>query len=130
VYTGGTPNMSAIGMALEVSNETFIVLNTSDVILGSLYLFFILGFGKNIIKKFLLPFDKKDGEQLEATLETQKCLKDMSLAFLLAISIVGISAGASLLLFKKLELPVVLLGLTALGMLASLNLKIRALKGS
>src|SRR5690606_26567319 len=25
VYTGGTPNMSAIGMALEVSNETFIV---------------------------------------------------------------------------------------------------------
>ena len=32
VYTGGTPNMSAIGLALDVKEEIFILLNASDLL--------------------------------------------------------------------------------------------------
>lgn len=130
VYTGGTPNMSAIGLSLDVSKETFIVLNTSDILLSSIYLFFILGVGKKICSLFLPAFVRSDDMPEESVLEAQNHPKDMLIALGLAIAIVGASAGFSLAVFGKLELPVVLLGLTALGMLASLNPWVRNLRGS
>tara|TARA_R110000868_G_scaffold132381_11_gene343366 strand:+ start:704 stop:1819 length:1116 start_codon:yes stop_codon:yes gene_type:complete len=130
VYTGGTPNMSAIGLSLDVSKETFIILNTSDILLSSVYLFFILGVGKRVICKFLPEFIKSNEVVSESVLETQNNIIDMIKAFGLALAIVGLSAGTSILLFGKLELPIVLLGLTGLGMLASLSSRIRNLRGS
>lgn len=130
VYTGGTPNMSAIGLSLDVSKETFVVLNTSDIVLGSLYLLFILSFGKKIFARFLPSFVKSNDVVDEATLESGHDPKEMFLAFLLGAAIVGSSVGLSLALFNKLELPVILLGLTALGMIASTFSKVRNLRGS
>ncbi len=130
VYTGGTPNMSAIGLSLDVSKETFVILNTSDIFLSSIYLFFILGVGKKVFAKFLPPFESKKNDVLETQISFEKCTKDMIISLILALMIVASSAGISLLFFGKLELPIVLLGLTALGMIASLNSKVRSLKGS
>ena len=130
VYTGGTPNMSAIGLSLDVSKETFVILNTSDIFLSSIYLFFILGVGKKVFSKFLPAFQSQQSETSENHMSFEKCTRDMVISLVLAICIVGVSAGISLLFFGKLELPVVLLGLTAFGMVASLNSKIRNLKGS
>ena len=130
VYTGGTPNMSAIGLSLDVSKETFIILNTSDILLSSIYLFFILGIGKRVICKFLPEFIKSNKVAEQSILETKNEIPDMLKAFALALGIVGLSAGASIAIFGKLELPIVLLGLTGLGMAASMNSKIRSLKGS
>ena len=42
VYVGGTANMSAVGYALGTKQETFVVLNTADLISGGAYLFFLL----------------------------------------------------------------------------------------
>lgn len=38
IYTGGTPNMQAIGLALEAPQETIILVNAADVLLGGSYL--------------------------------------------------------------------------------------------
>lgn len=130
VYTGGTPNMSAIGLSLGVSSETFIVLNTSDILLGSVYLLFLLSFGKKVFSFLLPPFQKGQDVVDETTLEAEHNPKEMAIALGVALGIVGVSAGASMALFGKLELPVVLLGLTGLGMAASMSSKVRALRGS
>lgn len=130
VYTGGTPNMSAIGLSLDVSKETFVVLNTSDILLGSLYLLFLLSFGKRVFSRFLPPFVPSEGGVDEATLEARHDPKEMAIALGLGALIVGGSAGISMAIFGKLELPVVLLGLTALGMCASMSAWVRSLRGS
>lgn len=130
VYTGGTPNMSAIGLALEVSKETFVIMNTADILLGSIYLLFLLSFGCRLFKKFLPAFESNPQAVSEHELEARVNPKHMFAAFILALLIVAGSASLSFLFFKKLELPMVLLGLTAFGMLASTSSKVRTLKGS
>ena len=53
VYTGGTPNMSAIGMAFDTPQEVYVLLNSSDVVLGSIYFIFIITFIKRLLGLFL-----------------------------------------------------------------------------
>lgn len=130
VYTGGTPNMSAIGLSLDVSKETFVVLNTSDILLGSVYLLFLLSFGKRLFSRFLPKFVRAESTVDEATLEARHNPKEMVIALGLGALIIGTSASISTIFFGKLELPIVLLGLTALGMLASLSSWVRGLRGS
>ena len=49
VYTGGTPNMSAIGMAFDAPQEVYILLNSSDLVIGSAYFIFIVTFMKRFL---------------------------------------------------------------------------------
>ncbi|MDO9613509.1 MAG: DUF819 family protein, partial [Bacteroidota bacterium] len=42
VYTGGTPNLAAIGTALDVSPNVFVLTHTYDLVLGSVTLLFLL----------------------------------------------------------------------------------------
>ena len=54
VYTGGTPNLTAIGQALSVNNETIVLVNSMDMLAGSVLLFVFLYFGRNFLKGFLI----------------------------------------------------------------------------
>lgn len=56
VYTGGTPNLSSIGRALGANAETFVLVNTADVIIGGIYLLLLFTIVKPILSKFLPPF--------------------------------------------------------------------------
>ena len=40
VYTGGTPNMQAIGLTLGVDEEMFVLMNAADIFCGGIYLLF------------------------------------------------------------------------------------------
>ncbi len=60
VYTGGTPNMAAIGEALAVPAETFVLMNGADLLLGAAYLFFLLSVGRRLLGAFL-PAGTADG---------------------------------------------------------------------
>ncbi|GAF94977.1 unnamed protein product, partial [marine sediment metagenome] len=53
VYTGGTPNMSAIGLSINVKEETFILLNAADVVLSGIYLIFLITVAQRLLLKFL-----------------------------------------------------------------------------
>ena len=41
-YTGGTPNLMAIGTALQVNPNTLVIVNTSDMVLGGSYFFLMI----------------------------------------------------------------------------------------
>lgn len=56
VYTGGTPNLAAIGMALRVPPETFLALNAADIVVSMLYLPFLLSLAPRWYGKILPPF--------------------------------------------------------------------------
>jgi uncharacterized membrane protein len=141
VYTGGTPNMTAIGQSLEVSNEVFILMNGADLILGGLYLLFILSFGHRLIGKFLPAFDySKISKKLEddilndeicfLNLPMQQKVINVLLLLFSSVIALAISAAIAMLLFKKLHPAIIILGITTLGISFSFSKKLKSVIGS
>ncbi|PLW96619.1 MAG: hypothetical protein C0591_08345, partial [Marinilabiliales bacterium] len=60
VYSGGTPNLAAIQRALGVNNLTYIMTHTYDLIIGAVFLLFVMSFGQRVLLKFL-PAYKTQG---------------------------------------------------------------------
>jgi uncharacterized membrane protein len=135
VYTGGTANMNAIGMALRVREETLILLNTADIVVGAVYLLFLVTVAQRLALGFLPPFPTATGwddtqAEEQASVPVWRRARGMALAFLLAAVLVGVSVGTSQLLLGGLEPPVVLLMLTSLSLAASFHPAVRHLPGS
>ena len=137
VYTGGTANMNAIGLALQVREETLILLNTADIVVGSAYLLFLMTVAQRLALLFLPRFPNATGWDDDEAQQAQKAsgftwsrARGMGKAVLLALLIAGVSAGATSLVFGGLELPVVLLLITSLSLAASFVPSVRHLPGS
>ncbi len=132
VYTGGTPNMSAIGLSLEVPEATFIILNASDMVLGGIYLLFLMTIAQKLLKKFL-PAYTYNGDQLleeeeyDKQYRTTEIAKQVSISLGLGLLILGFSVGLSFLIAGKITTIIVMLSVTTLGVLASFSSKIKAL---
>ena len=58
VYTGGTINLAALKTMLGVRNETYILLNSYDMLVSFLYLTFLLTIGIKLFRKFKRRFCK------------------------------------------------------------------------
>lgn len=68
VYIGGTPNMAAIGTALNVSSVSFILLNAADMLVSFAHLMFLLTIAVRLPTWFLPATRKEsgsDGQQME-----------------------------------------------------------------
>jgi uncharacterized membrane protein len=136
VYVGGTANMAAIGRMLETRSETFVLLNTADLAAGGLYLIFLLTLAQRLLLRFMPPFVaaphheafEHPGEGLGRW--TRHHLQDMGLGFGLAVAIAAVVVGGTLLAFGKLEAGPALLGITSLGIAASLIPRVRRLQGA
>jgi len=136
VYTGGTPNMSAIGLALNVEEEVFILLNSADIVFSGIYFIFLLTVGKRVLGFFLPSFKKrwKNGNHIEEegtdSSFNQKA-KHVALGFILSVLTVGISIGFTYLIMKDWTIdkaiPLIILGITTLGIVASFQGRIRKL---
>lgn len=72
VYTGGTPNMSAIGLALDVKEEVFILLNACDVVLSGIYLLLLMTVAQKLALKFLPSFKRVEETDRESTFHYQQ----------------------------------------------------------
>lgn len=138
VFTGGTPNMVAIGKALEVNENVFVVLNAADLMVSGLILFLLMGFGPKIYKSCLRPFEKNVALEIHDVHNQQAWgrgpLKSKALDTLKALGltffIVALSLLSSHLLFSGLNVVVIILTLTALSIAASFITAIRSMKGS
>lgn len=136
VYVGGTVNMAAIGGVLETRGETFGLLNTADLAAGGLYLIFLLTFAQRLLLRFMPPFTaaphpelfEHPGERLSTW--TRHHLRDMGLGFGLAVAIAAVAVGGTMWVFGKLESSPALLGITSLGIAASLLPRVRQLQGA
>jgi len=136
VYVGGTANMSAVGLALEVKTETFVVLSAADVVTGGAWLMVLLTVAQRLFGMVLRPFVadvhhelvEHPGETLSVW--TRKHLPQFLISFGLSVVMAAVAAGLSVAAYGKLDVMVVLLTLTALGIGASLIPRIRSLQGA
>ena len=53
VYTGGTPNLASLKIALGVDQNTYILVHTYDTIFSTIYIIFLIMFGRKVFSKVL-----------------------------------------------------------------------------
>ncbi len=56
VYTGGTVNLGAIATALRTDQTLYLAAHTADVLVSSVYLFFLMTVGRRVLELFLPSF--------------------------------------------------------------------------
>lgn len=128
IYTGGTPNMQAIGLALQVEQEYIILLNASDILIGGTYLLLLTSIMHPLLDYVLPHFssaDNADGPLTndDAPLSRTQIIKALGLTVL----ILGITVGSTFLLFDNLEQTAfIMLVLTTLSLLASFLPQVRS----
>lgn len=145
VYTGGTINLAALKTMLGVSDETYILINSYDILVSFLYLSFLLTVGIKLFRKFLPNTSTTFTEQDEAAIRNEMnkeekrphrgFLTRVGVAYIgkllgITILIVGISAGVALLLPESMFMTIFILLLTTLGIGCSFIKKIHNMKYS
>ena len=145
VYTGGTINLAALKTMLNVKDETYILINSYDILISFLYLTFLLSIGIRLFRK-ILPHDKTAisstaSEDINRELEknnvnpytgifSREGLKNLGTAIGMTLAICAVSGGIALALPESMFMTVFILMLTTLGIGASFIGKIRELKYS
>ncbi len=136
VYVGGTANLTAIGKILNVRDDVFVMLNAVDVVIGGIYLLFVMSVGVKILSRFLPAFNYEGTTEEDIDLSKWRDLKltkKFFHSFLLLVGtalIVGISVSLSRFLTGE-EVPgIIILGVTAFALVFSFNKKIRHFEGS
>ncbi len=129
LYTGGTPNLAALKIMLDVNAETYILTHTYDTIIGVVYLFFLMSVGKGIFRKFLNPYPRKDGYFEKVVVNAngvyqgifaKKKIFPLIIALLAAISIFIVAVLISLLVKENQVMIIIILTITTLSILGSL----------
>ncbi len=133
IYTGGTPNLSAISTALDVEPNIFILVNTYDIIIGAVILLFILTYAQKIFKLFLPKFKYSNHKSDLVKRETDPDYEDFNgmltkegiihsvKTLMLSILILGIAFGLSFLTDRETtQMVIIVLTVTTLGIIASL----------
>lgn len=145
VYTGGTINLAALKTMLGVSDETYIMINSYDILVSFLYLTFLLTIGIKLFRKFLPNERKSYSEEDEAAIRaeigkenqnpykglfTRQGMSQAGKLLGLTVLIVGASAGTALLLPSGMFMTVFILLLTTLGIVCSFIKPVRDMKYS
>lgn len=131
VYTGGTVNLAAIKVMLGVPEETFILLNSYDMVISFLYLTFLIAIGIKLFRKFLPGSEAENGDSIEPVAQVQDDKEKNSVPqkvreyfriewfpLVATVVIIGISAGIGALAGGWFMTVFILL-LTTLGIAAS-----------
>lgn len=141
VYTGGTPNLAAIKIMLGVPNETYLLIHSYDMAISLLYLTFVLSVGIPLFRKFLHSPSKPGAQKGEMPVEVydenpyrdflnKENLLPLAGALGLSVLIFAIAGGLSLILPKSIQMVVVILTITTLGIAASFLKPVRKIKKS
>ena len=145
VYTGGTINLAALKTMLGVKDETYILINSYDILVSFLYLSFLLTIGIKLFRKFLPntldTFTDRDEAAIQKEMQKEEkkphrgFLTRIGVAYIakllgLTILIVGISAGIAFLMPESMFMTIFILMLTTLGIGCSFIKKIHKMKYS
>lgn len=136
VYTGGTPNMSAIGKALGVKDEIFILINSIDILLSGVYFVFLVTIARKVLGLFLpgtstprtevAEYEEENFSALPLKAKFKNVLGSLGLAILILALASAISQGIT----GSLSVPLIILILTTLGIGASFIPRVRKIEGS
>ena len=147
LYTGGTPNLNAIGNIFGLDSTTIGVANLSDMIIGAVFYMFLLLLAKPLLSKILRKSDKevyvKEASNIEniEDLDLKKFVitKELINRFFIALGIALLGAILGIVVWLILGgvqgrmtdflVPVMMITVTVLGIVVSFNEKIRNTKG-
>jgi uncharacterized membrane protein len=139
-YTGANMNFFALSKILDVDKTVTTITYVSEMVIVFPFLVFITAGGFKLFR-WLLPFkdeefivDKNNPNEAELRdvenydgMITKKIFPKTMLGFLLSVGFFAIGAGLSLLITGSLNVLVIILTITTLGIAASFNDKIRNL---
>lgn len=138
VYTGGTPNMAAVGNALDMSADRYAAVHGSDVLVSGILFFLIISIIPRVLRKWLpVPFretsvpDESDpvmNFQMHFTGFKREYIKPLVGAFGLSVLIFAIGGGVSFLVPQNVSSVIAILLITTLGIAASFVPRIRQIK--
>lgn len=121
LYTGGTPNVQAIGLALEAPSEYLILVQAADVLLGGSYLLGLVTFLPAVYARLFRASDTGDGEERE-DLNERIGLPQQLTQLGVGLAVTAASVGTTYLLTGGLSnLTVLILVLTTLSLAVSMS---------
>ena len=136
LYTGGTVNLGAIATALRTNQTLYLAAHTSDVIISSIYLLFLITIGQRVLLYFLPPFQPvdKEAENVEMNFDSYTGIFEKQ-TFTKLMGAVGmailifIAGGLSFLVFNEdTAFVVAILTIATLGILCSFVPAIRNIR--
>ncbi len=139
VYTGGTPNLAALKMILNVEPGIYLSVHAYDMILSTLHLFFLIILGKRVFQWVLPAFTENENNRVEVDdilssgedpywgLLQKNNLKPILKAFAITILIAALGGGLMFLVPEKAQMAVFILSITALAIAASSIPKVKEL---
>lgn len=133
VYSGGTPNMASLSVALDVDPNLFLMTNTYDIIIGAVTIIFFITAGPRVFRAILPPFkfvgEPGDTDQAIAEAESFEdfsgmfkkgrllpLLKALGISMIIAV----VSAGIGMVFPENAFQPVAILSITTLAIIGSL----------
>ena len=135
LYTGGTPNLVSLKVALGVDPSSFVMTSTYDMVVGAIMIIFFITLGPRFFRAILKPFKHHEDDTdliAEKAYSEAESFEDFSgmltkerafpllKALGLSVLIFAASFGISLLLPKISQMVVVILSITTFAILASL----------
>ncbi len=136
VYTGGTPNLAALKMALDVDPETYISVHTYDMFFSTIHLFVLMMFGKKLFELILPKFKKSDISEDTQKIEVKELFDGilkkenrLSLLTALGITVVIVLTGGLVmyLVAERSKMAVFILSITTLAIILSFNKKVNSI---
>ncbi len=127
-YTGGTPNLGAIGTALDVNKTVFAAAQISDVVVGAFYLLLVITVLQRILLKFLPAFKPAESDEEKMEIQdydsyegifSRRTLVPLLGALGMSVLIVGVGLGMTFIFPKDYAMVVAVLVVCTLGILCS-----------
>lgn len=140
LYTGGNANLASIKVALGVDDTTYIITSAYSTLLSAVYLFFVIIFGKRVLRLLLPDFPAAMGtgraqsadirnydSELFYGLFKKRNLPTLGMSLVLTILIIALGAGIAMLCPKSMFQTIFILSISTLAIIASTFKRVRTL---
>ena len=129
LYSGGTPNLASIKVALGADETNFMIIATYDIVVGAFHLLFVMTIAQRLFSTFLPKYKFVDIKLAEAEdigtrepfwglLKKHRTIPLLK-AFGMAVLIFAIGGATTLFVPESSQMAVVILVITTLGIVAS-----------
>ena len=143
MYTGGTLNGAALQTIFKVKSESFILINSYDIIISFIYFVFLFSFGIKMFRKLygekgeriISESEKSDFKSMieepaqnpYKALLTKDGVRQLCMSLLVTIIVAAISGGVAFLLPSSWFMVIFILLITTLGVVCSFIPSVRRL---
>ncbi len=132
LYTGGTPNLMAIGLAVDAPSDYVVLLQAADIVGGGIYLLLLMTVIQRFLGLFLPSFKHEpEVEEQEEKMEEEKTTRWWLLPTLISLLVGGASVGITILLTGDMSnTTILILLLTTISLALSFIPQVSKLPGS